>query len=201
MCARYRLVRNPDPTGEQKKLALHPRVVPYGTLRINDLMHEVESRSGISAGDVKGALQVIADVMAERLEAGYIVELDGIGFFSASLVSRPVMDKSEIRSESIHFRTVNFRCGKYLKSKLKAMRLERMPESKGTLPSFEERVRRLTVYLATHHFITCGDYRSLAGCSKYRALQDLNQLIDEGKLVKNGYRSTRVYTLPSSADL
>lgn len=60
-------------------------------------------------------------------------------FFSISLSSRPVMDKSEIRSESIHFRNVNFRCGKYL-----------------------------------------------------------NKLIDEGKLTKHGYRSTRVYSFPSA---
>ena len=40
MCARYRLVRNPDPTGKHKKQALHPRVVPYGTLRVNDLMYQ-----------------------------------------------------------------------------------------------------------------------------------------------------------------
>ena len=182
MCARYRLVRNPDPTGEHKKQALHPRVVPYGTLRISDLMYQVESRSGLLAGDVKGVLQTLADVMADKLEEGYIVELERIGFFSISLSSRPVMDKSEIRSESIHFRSVNFRCGKYLKKKLKTM----------------QRLRRLTNYLSTHHYITCGDYRELTGCSKYRALQDLNQLIDEGKLTKNGYRSTRVYSFPSS---
>lgn len=30
MCARYRMVRNPNPTGDKKKQALHPRVVPYG---------------------------------------------------------------------------------------------------------------------------------------------------------------------------
>ena len=198
MCARYRLVRNPDPTGKHKKQALHPRVVPYGTLRVNDLMYQVESRSGLSAGDVKGVLQTLADVMADQLEEGYIVELEGIGFFSLSLSSRPVMDKSEIRSESIHFRSVNFRCGKYLKKKLKTMHLERMPETQSTLPSFEERLRRLTNHLNTHHYITCGDYRELTGCSKYRALQDLNKLIDEGKLAKHGYRSTRVYSFPSA---
>ena len=110
------------------------------------------------------------------------------------------MDKKEIRSESIHFKNVNFRCGKYLKNKLKTMDLERMPEGKGVLPPFEERVRRLTEYLEKHHYITCGDYRELTGCSKYRALEDLKKLIDEGKLEKNGYRSTRVYSLPSSVE-
>lgn len=197
MYARYRMVRNPNPTGDKKKQAMHPRVVPYGTIRTNDLIEEAQTRSTMSGADLKGALRVIADVMADRLEQGYIVELEELGFFSVSLASRPVMDKKEIRSESIHFKNVNFRCGKYLKNKLKSMHLERMPEGKGTLPAFEVRVRRLTEYLEIHHFITCGDYRELAGCSKYRALEDLNQLVSEGKLVKNGYRSTRVYSLPS----
>lgn len=98
MCARYRLVRNPDPTGKHKKQALHPRVVPYGTLRVNDLMYQVESRSGLSAGDVKGVLQTLADVMADKLEEGYIVELEGIGFS----VSRfpPVRSWTRARSEA-----------------------------------------------------------------------------------------------------
>lgn len=197
MCARYRMVRNPNPTGDKKKQALHPRVVPYGTIHTNDLIEEAEGRSGISGADIKGALQVIADVMARRLDDGYNIELDGIGFFSVSLASRPVMNKKELRSESIHFRNVNFRCGKYLKSKLKSMHLERMPEGKGVLPPFDERVRRLTEYLNVHHYITCSDYRELTGCSKYRALEDLKKLIDEGKLEKGGYRSTRVYSFPS----
>lgn len=197
MCARYRIVRNPNPTGDKKKQAMHPRVVPYGTIRTNDLIEEAQTRSTMSGADLKGALRVIADVMADRLEQGYNIELEELGFFSVSLASRPVMDKKEIRSESIHFKNVNFRCGKYLKNKLKTMHLERMPEGKGTLPYFDERVRRLTEYLEMHHFITCGDYRELARCSKYRALSDLNQLISEGKLVKKGYRSTRLYSLPS----
>lgn len=198
MCARYRMVRNPNPTGEKKKQALHPRVVPLGTLHTDDLIEEVENRSGISGADIKGALRVLADVVADRLEQGYNVEVENFGFLSVSLSSRPVMDKKEIRSESIHFKNVNFRCGKYLKSKLKTMDLERMPEGKGVLPPFGERVRRLMEYLEKHHYITCSDYRELTGCSKYRALEDLKKLINEGKLEKNGYRSTRVYSLPSS---
>lgn len=115
MYARYRMVRNPNPTGDKKKQAMHPRVVPYGTIRTNDLIEEAQTRSTMSGADLKGALRVIADVMADRLEQGYIVELEELGFFSVSLASRPVMDKKEIRSESIHFKNVNFRCGKYLK--------------------------------------------------------------------------------------
>ena len=132
MCARYRMVRNPNPTGDKKKQALHPRVVPYGTLHTDEVIKEAESRSGMSGADIKGALRVLADVMVSRLDQGYNIELDGLGFFSVSLTSRPVMDKKEIRSESIHFKNVNFRCGKYLKSKLKTMH----PGRKRRSPSF-----------------------------------------------------------------
>lgn len=84
-----------EPHGRQEKQALHPRVVPYGTIHTNDLIKEAEGRSGISGADIKRALQVIADMMAFRLDEGYNVELDGIGFFSVSLASRPVMDKKK----------------------------------------------------------------------------------------------------------
>ena len=62
-------------------LKLHPRVVPYGTIRTNDLIEEAEARSGMSGADLKGALRVIADVMASRLDQGYNVELEELGFF------------------------------------------------------------------------------------------------------------------------
>ena len=87
MCARYRMVRNPNPTGEKKKQALHPRVVPLGTLHTDDLIEEVENRSGISGADIKGALRVLADVVADRLEQGYNVEVENFGFLSVSLSS------------------------------------------------------------------------------------------------------------------
>ena len=85
MCARYRMVRTPNPTGEKKKQALHPRVVPLGTLHTDDLIEEVENRSGISGADIKGALRVLADVVADRLEQGYNVEVENFGFLSVSL--------------------------------------------------------------------------------------------------------------------
>ena len=40
-------------------------------------------------------------MMVDFLMFGYNVELEGIGPFSVSLKSRPVMEKNEIRAESI----------------------------------------------------------------------------------------------------
>lgn len=200
MGARYTLVRNPNPEGDDKKQALHARVVPYGTVGIDQLMENAQGRSTFTAADIRGALQIIADLMAERLEEGYNVELEGIGFFSVSLSSRPVMEKKEIRSESIHFKNVNFRCGKYLRDKLKTMPLTRLKEEKADLVQPAEREQRLMHYLEKHHYITSSTYRGLTGCTKYSALQDLNRLVEEGKLQTGGYRSTRIYLMKAKAD-
>ena len=51
-------------------------------------------------------------MMVDFLMFGYNVELEGIGTFSVSLKSRPVMEKNEVRAESIHFKDVKFRSSK-----------------------------------------------------------------------------------------
>lgn len=195
MGARYTLVRNPNPESSDETQALHARIVPYGTIGIDQLMENAQGRSTFTAADIRGALRLLSDLMAERLEEGYNVELEGIGFFSVSLASRPVMEKKEIRSESVHFKNVNFRCGKRLKDRLKNMPLVRLKEGKSNLIPPEERQQLLMHYLEKHHYITSSTYRGLVGCTKYSALQDLNHLVDEGMLEKGGYRSTRIYLM------
>lgn len=195
MGARYTLVRNPNPKGNDEKQALHARVVPYGTIGIDELMDNAQGRSTFTAADIRGALQLLADLMAESLKEGYNVELEGIGFFSISLSSRPVMEKSEIRSESVHFKNVNFRCSKYLRGRLKSMSLTRLKEEKVNILPSNERERQLFRYLEKHLYITSSTYRGLVGGTKYGALQDLSRLVEAGRLEKGGYRSTRVYTM------
>ena len=70
---------------------------------------------------MKGILQLFQDMMVDFLMFGYNVELEGIGTFSVSLKSRPVMEKNEIRAESIHFKDVKFRSSKELRDRLKTM--------------------------------------------------------------------------------
>ena len=66
-------------------------------------------------------LAAFQDMMVDFLMFGYNVELEGIGTFSVSLKSRPVMEKNEIRAESIHFKDVKFRSSKELRDRLKTM--------------------------------------------------------------------------------
>ena len=110
MSANYKLVRNPNPNPEEsgKSLPLHPRLVSCGTIHTGEFINRAKSRSSFSPADMKGILQLFQDMMVDFLMYGYNVELEGIGTFSVSLKSRPVMEKNEIRAESIHFKDVKF---------------------------------------------------------------------------------------------
>jgi len=193
MGANYKLVRNPDPTGTNKKKPFHARISPTDTVSIIELMEHAREFSTLSTADVKGALQLISDLLSTYLSNGYNVELDGIGYFSVSLNSRPVLEKNEIRSESVRFKNVNFRCHANLRRDLKGMTVTRLPEEKRESFSKEVREERLWEYLKRKPLITTRTYMSINQCNKYLALKDLNRLIARGLLNTEGYKSTRVY--------
>ena len=194
MTAVYKMEKNPPKKGSGKKVVLHPRIIPWDTVSTDHLIKEASSRSTYTGGDLKGAVRLIADLLKEKLKEGYNVNLDGIGYFSVSLQSRPVEDKKELRSESVHFKNVNFRCCAQLKWELKTMHLERYREPKKTDFSLEEKERRLLHYLERHAYITTLAYQGLNGCTQYMARKELRQFVADGVLIEDGTRRMCIYT-------
>ena len=95
MSANYKLVRNPNPNPEEsgKSLPLHPRLVSCGTIHTDEFINRAKSRSSFSPADMKGILQLFprhdGRLPHVRLQRG----ARGIGTFSVSLKSRPVMER------------------------------------------------------------------------------------------------------------
>lgn len=201
MTARYRMERNPDSGKNGNKMPLHPRLIPYETVSIKKLMKYAKSRFTYSEADIAGALQLITDLVTERLREGDNVEIEGLGFFSVSLQSRAVMSKTELRSESVRFKNVNFRCCQQLKKALKTMPLTRMKSSGHCAPGMADREELLYRYLDENSYITVRSYRYLIGLSDYSARKDLAALVASGRLVKGGSRLFAIYTLPKEEDM
>lgn len=193
MSAIYKMKENPPKSRKGKKVVLHPRIVPKGTMDTESIIALAADRSTFTPGDLDGALRLFADILGEMLRNGYVVKLDGIGYFSVSLQSRPVTDKKELRSESVHFKNVNFRCCAELKKRLKEMPLSRLKEPKKTNYTIEERERRVLWYLERHPYLTTMDYRGLNACSDYRARKELAQLVADGVLTEIGIRKVKMY--------
>ncbi|WP_075557011.1 HU family DNA-binding protein [Parabacteroides timonensis] len=196
MPAVYRMEKNPPKKGASQKVVLHPRIIPRGTVSTEEVIEEASSRSTYSRGDLQGAVRLIADVLKKKLKDGYNVSLDGIGYFSVSLQSRPVEDKKELRSESVDFKNVNFRCCAQLKRELKTMRLERYKEPQKAEFSEEEKERRLFRYLDRNAYITTLVYQGLMGCTEYMARKELKQFVADGLLMENGTRRMCIYVKP-----
>lgn len=193
MSAEYRMERNPNPKGDDKQQALHPRLIPQGTLGTEDIAKFSQTISTISEADMKGALAVLAQFTAHQLREGYTVYIEGVGYLTPTLQSRPVMDTKELRSESVHFKNVAFRCDKELKRKLKSMPIYKSNTAKLKKYSLDERRERLIRYLDGEEYITSTYYAALNHCSKYSAQKDLEMFTKEGVVIKSGYRSSTHY--------
>ena len=115
---------------------------------------------------------------------GYNVELEGIGTFSVSLKSRPVMEKNEVRAESIHFKDVKFRSSKELRDRLKTMPVFRdeYTVSDPAYPSAKECEQEVFRYLETNPLSTRRSICRSADAPEVRHSLDLRRLVEEGKL-------------------
>ncbi|WP_159063547.1 hypothetical protein [Parabacteroides bouchesdurhonensis] len=193
MSAEYRMERNPGKADNSGKQALHPRLIPHRTVGTKEIAKFSQETSSISSADMLGALEVLSQYTAMQLREGYTVYIEGIGYLSATLQSRPVMEADELRSESVRFKNVAFRCDKELKKKLRTMPVFKAQTTKKEVYDMEERKSRLIWYLDRYEYITSTYYAALNNCSKYSAQKDLNQLTENGLLVKNGHRCTTTY--------
>ena len=199
MATQYDLMKSVSPKGKEEESVLYPKVVPYGTKTLKDIMKDASMYSGLNASTVQGVVTFLEEMMAEYLANGYNVKLGNIGTFSATLSSRQVKSKEEIRAQSIHFDNVHFRAAKELKKEIGLqMKLERVSPYKQFKASSDEhtadeRYQLLTAYLDKHGFITRSEYSELTGLLKTKAATELKKWYQEKKIDKNGRPPHIVY--------
>ena len=61
--------------------------------------------------------------------------------------------------------------------------------------SWEERKKKLLSHIAIWDSISPRSYAEAIGCSRYRAEADLKKFVEEGVLVRVGYRNKVMYLL------
>lgn len=196
MTAQYGLFRNPPHKGEKESDILHARIIPGRTIRIDRITNDISQCTSFSPGDVKGLLQAFADVLVMYLEDGDEVDLEGLGHFSVSLKCPKITTPRQVRAEEISFKSVNFRCSKEITDRLTVMRVERKPgSSKPVKYTAEDRKARIIQHFEKHDTIMSSDCMGINECTRYLALKDLKELMDEKKIIKEGYRKIAVYML------
>ena len=206
MATQYDLKKSVRPKGKEDETVLYPKVVPYGTKTLKNIMKDASKYTGLNPSTVQGVVTFLEDMVAEYLANGYNVRLGNIGTFSASLTSRKVTDKKEIRSNSIHFDNVHFKAAKELKNSIdRQMKLERVAPYRAFKTSSEEytpdeRFLLLQTYLDKHGFITRAQYSELTGVLKTKAAAELRQWSEEGKIDRQGRAPHIIYQKLQNTD-
>ncbi|MFA6768382.1 MAG: HU family DNA-binding protein [Parabacteroides sp.] len=192
MSAEYKLVRRPNMGKRDEKQPLFPRFAPIETMRTEYLINRAQMTT-FSSAEVKGMLEILQDAIVKALESGNNIEIEGIGTFSLTLKERPVMDKKEIRSESITFKDVTFRSSSALRKRLQSLQLTRVDCIENAGFREEECETRTMKYLETHDYITGRDYSILCKCGSTKASIDLRKMKDAGKLTRTRLGSLYLY--------
>ena len=190
MSAYYDLLEKPDirHTGEQQPL--YARFVAKGTIDRKEFIDRVHLFTGISRSVLEGAMAAFMDELRDCLANGWTVELGELGYFTPSLsCRRRAMEKDEVRAASVALRGLNFRLGKKFHEDLSG----KMRLSSDNLSSMERRFQLLDEYLQRNPCINRAQYARLTGRSYKQAVNDLNQFIRDGVLVRYGMGRNVVY--------
>lgn len=194
MAAKYDLVPKPNEKGDGKPQPLYPRVVSSGTIDTETIVRDISQASSFTPGDIEGVLECYERQVAHYLSEGYHVQIGRLGYLSPKLTARPVMDKKEIRANSISFNGANFRTSSWLLRHISGF-LERAAHgfSHSSTLSLARRRQLLEEYLDNHVYITRTQYSELTGLLKNLALNDLNAWLKEGILDWEGRGSHKIY--------
>lgn len=155
MAAQYDFQRRPNPKGDGELQPLYPRIVNKGTIDTERLVSDISRMSSFSPGDIHGLLAAIEDRVSYYLSEGHHVQLGDMGYFSAGLQGRPVMDPKEIHAQTIFFSKVHFRVSPDFRKRCAGF-VERAKYGfrKSAELSGAERYRRLLVFFgdaSIHH--------------------------------------------------
>lgn len=201
MNAQYDLKPGLGPKTEEDAQVLYPMLVPHGTIQMKDIIQHAQMYTGMNASTVQGVTIFLEELLAEYLAKGYHVKLGNIGTFSATLTSREVASKEEIRAKSIRFDSVSFRPDKELKKAVaRQMKLERVSPYRAFKASSEEytaeeRFQLLTDYLNKNGYISRSEYSELTGLLKTKAANELRKWYQEGRIDKDGRVPHIVYKM------
>lgn len=194
MYAKYDFRRKPSSKEDENEQPLYPRIVSNGTIDFKRIVREIAQASSFTPGDIEGVQLAIENKISDYLVSGHHVQLGNLGYFSAKLKSRPVMDAKEIHAQSIFFDNVNFRPSSYFRKKVRGF-VEKAKSGfahSAEVP-VEERRRRLENFLDKQPMIRRKEYTQLTGLLKNKALNELNGWVKDGVLSTIGSGSHIIY--------
>ena len=121
MAVRYKLTKINDNITDNKTVKYSVTTVSYDNVNLDALAEQIAGSSTFSYGEVKGLVENLTILIAEALEGGNTVTIDGLGTFSVT-----ARDPLKIRAESIKLKGIGFKPSPKLKERLRSIEFTRM---------------------------------------------------------------------------
>lgn len=201
MSLKFSLYKTPVPSNRSGKQLEHARIIHQGTINTDELCKMISETSSFSSADVKGVIEALSFWLNHYLTQGYSVEMDDLGYFSPTLKSKNTVNEKGEKKINVEIDSIGFRCAMSLKKKIRNATLEKVSQKKKEQPlKAEQRKENILSLFKSDDSINTLKCMSINHCSRYIALQDINDLVNENKLHKIGHGKRIIYILPYQQD-
>ena len=183
------------PGKHDSKPQMFPRITDSEIVNEQQLAELVASHGTLSRGNVKTALNDLAEVMAGLLKEGITISIPSLGSFKLSIgTDSEIPPDSDRRMQSIIVRGVNFQPDQELLDAIgKPTFLWKPTTGVAIAPTLEQIIPQLLTYFNAHDSITRDEFERIFGLKRTTAYMRLKELVKMGVIQAIGNGRERKY--------
>lgn len=183
------------PSKNEDKPLMFPRITDSKIVNEQQLAELVASHGTLSRGNVKTALNDLAEVMAGLLKEGKTISIPSLGSFKLSIgTDSEIPPDSDRRMQSIIVRGVNFQPDQELLDAIgKPTFLWKPTTGVAIAPTLEQIIPQLLTYFNAHDSITRDEFERIFGLKRTTAYMRLKELKEMGVIQTVGNGRERKY--------
>ena len=183
------------PGKHDSKPQMFPRITDSEIVNEQQLAELVASHGALSRGNVKAALNDLAEVMAGLLKEGKTISIPSLGSFKLSIgTDSEIPPDSDRRMQSIIVRGVNFQPDQELLGAIgKPTFLWKPTTGVAIAPTLEQIIPQLLTYFNAHDSITRDELERIFGLKRTTAYMRLKELKEMGVIQTVGNGKERKY--------
>lgn len=183
------------PSKNEDKPLMFPRITDSKIVNEQQLAELVASHGTLSRGNVKTALNDLAEVMAGLLKEGKTISIPSLGSFKLSIgTDSEIPPDSDRRMQSINVRGVNFQPDQELLDAIgKPTFLWKPTTGVAIAPTLEQIIPQLLTYFNAHDSITRDEFERIFGLKRTTAYMRLKELKEMGVIQTVGNGRERKY--------
>ena len=183
------------PGKHDSKPQMFPRITDSEIVNEQQLAELVASHGTLSRGNVKTALNDLAEVIAGLLKEGKTISIPSLGSFKLSIgTDSEIPPDSDRRMQSIIVRGVNFQPDQELLDAIgKPTFLWKPTTGVAIAPTLEQIIPQLLTYFNAHDSITRDEFERIFGLKRTTAYMRLKELKEMGVIQTVGNGRERKY--------